>query len=267
VVKIPPIENPHKGSSDLNTQLRKYYVYMNNVKSWIFLLVGLCSCGKEIEPHDPYLIIEYVNPGCEPFYISPQAQLEANFRALYYGPRSKHIKVDLKNYFTQLEMYSHFNDVMNIKDANIVELIGQHPLHPTKDYASIFIDTTMVVQTNILLNEKKHGIGKRVICASHYIVRIENNHRSFFCVGYGDELEFAIEAKNSKGEWKPITHPPIRFCGTGLLWVPLSANEIVLSAIPIIQGNFKTKGRIKFGEVYSNEINISIDTNTFYFPI
>ena len=230
-------------------------------------MVGLCGCGKDVKPHDAHRIIEYVKPGCVPFYISPHSQLEANFRSLYYGPRSNHIKVDLQHHYTQLEMFSHFNEVMNINDAAIVQLIGEHPLHPAKDYASIFIDTTMVVQTNILLNEKKQGIGKSEICASHYIVHIENKHRSFFCVGYGDELEFAIEAKNPKGEWKPITHPPIRFCGTGLLWVPLSANEIVISAIPITYGNFNTKGRIKLGDVYSNEINISIDTNTFNFPL
>lgn len=240
---------------------------MNNMKTWILLLVGLCSCNKEVKPPDVQSIIEYINPGCDPFYISSQHRLEANYRALYYGPRSNHIKVDLKDHFTQVEMFSHFNDVMNINDANIVQLIGQHPLYPAKDYASIFIDTTKVIQTNILLNEIKQGIGKREICASHYIVTIENNHRSFFCVGYGDKLELAIEAKNANDEWKLITHPPIRFCGTGLLWVPLSANEIVISAIPITQGNFNTKGRIKLGDVYSNEINIAIDTNTFNFPL
>jgi len=240
---------------------------MNIAKNLIFLLVGLCSCGKETKPQDADFIIEYVNTGCDPFYISPTYQLEANFRALYYGPRSNHIKVDLQDYYTQLEMFSHFNEVMNINDAAIAQLIGEHPLHPEKDYASIFIDTTMVVQTYILLNEKKQSIGLNMVCASHYIVHIENNHRSFFCVGYGAELEFAIEAKNSNGEWKPITHPPIRFCGTGLLWVPLSANEIVISAIPITTGDYKTKGRIKLGDALSNEINIAIDSSMFNFPL
>lgn len=251
------------------------------MRYFILLLVGLVSCSKEVKQHDTAFTpsnkvaeqqntgfkIEYINSECDTSYLSSPFQLEANFKALYYGPQSNNIKVDLKNHFTQWEMFSHFNDVMHINDANIVHLIGMHPLHPATDYADILIDTTIQIQTKYILNEKKKGIGKSEICVSHYPVIIKNKHVSFFCVGYGDELDFVIEAFNAEGEWSPITHPPIRFCGTGLYWVPLSANEMVISAIPITQGKFKTKGRIRLGEVTSNEINISIDPNAFNFPL
>lgn len=177
-----------------------------------------------------------------------------------------HIIVDLSKSYSQMDMYNHFNEVMGIFDFNITHLIITHPRYPSKDDASLYIDTSQIIQTDLLVNESKTAFAKKVICTSHYPIIIENKHVSFFAIGYGDELNLTFEALDQTSQWKPISHAPMIFCGTGLMSVPLSSQEIAISALPITDGQLQTKGRVRMGKVLSNEISIRIDSTAFQPP-
>lgn len=235
------------------------------MKLFAFLVVSLASCTLRSNTSQSEMKIRFINSQCEQIYLNTPLQLEANFKALYYGPKLNRIDVNLAESYDQLEMRAHFNSVMNIQDANLDFIVGRHPVIAQSNYVRIDIDTTQEISTQYIVNESKNGLGKREICISHYPVIIENIYPSFFKVGYGDELDLIFEAINVNGNWDAISHPPIRFCGTGLQSVSLCSKEIVISALPITQGEFKTKGRIKLGQATSNEIFIAIDSTTFNF--
>ena len=237
------------------------------MKYIINILFFITSCAVDNKYEQEELKLRFINGQCDQGYLVSPYQLEANFKAFYYGPKLSHIDVNLIESYGQREMLNHFDSVMNIKDPNLAFLVGRYPIIAQKDYVNIFIDTSQEIGTNYLANESMSIFGKRETCIMHYPVIIENRYPSFFQIGYGDEIGFIFEAINTSGNWAAISHPPIIYCGTGLQAVSLSSKEIVISALPITEGSFKTMGRLKLGNAFSNEISVAIDTSTFDFQL
>jgi hypothetical protein len=237
------------------------------VKYLIVILFGLVSCVASSDSDQEILNLRFTNGQCNQGYLNSRYQLEGNFRVFYYGPKLQQIDVDLTKSYDQNEMVNHFDSVMQIKDPNLAFLADRYPIIAESEYVNIMIDTINEIGTNYLVNESGRAFGKQDTCIMHYPVIIENKYSSFFQIGYGDELSLIFEALNHYGKWAPISHPPVLFCGTGIKYVSLCPKEIVISALPITKGKYRTKGRLKLGYAISNEIVITIDTSTFDFPI
>lgn len=85
----------------------------------------------------------------------------------------------------------------------------------------------------------------------------------------GGDLFLITEAKNEKGEWKPIEYfEQFTFlCGTGHQDYLLKQKQFIVAGVKKYSGNFKTKFRLKlnsFGKVfYSNIFDGSIDKKQF----
>lgn len=75
------------------------------------------------------------------------------------------------------------------------------------------------------------------------------------------------EARNPKGEWKPIEYWMFSFCGNSYHYCILPANSFALIKTPIYKGEFKTEIRLKMLDdekiYYSNSFNGSVNLSQF----
>jgi hypothetical protein len=60
-----------------------------------------------------------------------------------------------------------------------------------------------------------------------------------------------LEAKDSTGNWRPIEEPYVYMCGNGVGTIILPPTEVVLSFVPITNGNYLTQLRLVFGNNHS----------------
>lgn len=82
-------------------------------------------------------------------------------------------------------------------------------------------------------------------------------------------LYIVQEARDQKGEWKPIETLPSSFCGNSYHQVFLGPREFWSFAVPRYEGAFQTKLRFRLKEknmlLYSNEFGGSINPKQFDF--
>lgn len=72
-------------------------------------------------------------------------------------------------------------------------------------------------------------------------------------------LFIGLEAKDRKGNWKPINQKPF-VCGTGVTSkIVLPPNEIIITSMFHYTGNYKTKLRLKYLDFVSREYDGSIN--------
>jgi len=117
----------------------------------------------------------------------------------------------------------------------------------------IKIDTGAVV--------KKHNLDSFAYNQA-FPVAIENISLDTVNIGYHRfilKLSLVAEAKDSTGEWKSIEERMPWGSGTGLNSVVLPPSGLAISSIPIYNGDFKTKVRLRMYDIVSNEINSQID--------
>jgi len=136
---------------------------------------------------------------------------------------------------------------------------------PKKDSIKIFVDTTRTIGTPMGLYGYSH-IEKRNDKIA-FPIFMENVSQDTVQIGYAGYLPLLIEAKDQKGNWKPI-QKTLRFeCGTGIFGFYLSPNNMLVSSIKIYDGNFNTKLRLVYElsneKIYSNEVNGKINSNQF----
>jgi hypothetical protein len=93
-------------------------------------------------------------------------------------------------------------------------------------------------------------------------VSIENISLDTVHIGYHRtilKLSLIAEAKDSTGKWNPIEERMLWGCGNGLNSIVLPPSGLAISSIPIYNGDFKTKVRLRMYDIVSNEINSQID--------
>jgi hypothetical protein len=88
---------------------------------------------------------------------------------------------------------------------------------------------------------------------------IQNLSKDTVMVGYGKWLDLILEAKDKENNWQEIQPRTAYYLNSSLAKIILSPNEIVLTAIPIYKGDYKTKLRLKIGNNYSEEFNGEIN--------
>jgi hypothetical protein len=92
---------------------------------------------------------------------------------------------------------------------------------------------------------------------------ITNNSDSTTIVGYGYNIPIILEAKDQKGEWKPIEKQYYYSCGVGLHYIVLHPGEVIFVLGHIYSGSFKTTLRYKLGDSYSATFFGSISPQQF----
>ena len=94
-------------------------------------------------------------------------------------------------------------------------------------------------------------------------ILLTNYAKDTIAIGYGDILPLIMEAKDSTGLWKPIEEAFVYMCGNGVGTIILPPNEVVLSYVPITNGNYSTELRIVFGENHSEPFKGNINYRQF----
>ncbi|MFA0961015.1 hypothetical protein AB9P05_04365 [Roseivirga sp. BDSF3-8] len=98
-----------------------------------------------------------------------------------------------------------------------------------------------------------------------YPVYLINQSTDTLDIGYGEYIPLILEAKDSTEAWRPIQRPRI-LCGTGLRYILLPPDNLVLTAYKLYKGKEQTKLRLRLGDedkVYSNEFTGNINYSQF----
>ncbi|WP_300660665.1 hypothetical protein [Fluviicola sp.] len=99
--------------------------------------------------------------------------------------------------------------------------------------------------------------------ADSYPVMLTNKDSEPILIGYGEILPLIMEAKDKKGNWRPIEQRFTYGCGNGVGKIILPPNEIVITLASIFKGNYKTQLRLKYGKNYSKPFDGSIRHSQF----
>lgn len=175
------------------------------------------------------------------------------------------------------------------------EYIFKKSLDSTKDFM-IYVDTNQIL--NIPLIDSNYKESKKPVSKNfdyvEYSNKIKESYTKYYkpsekrvqaypiiiynvsdSISYLDVKEgwpFMLqEAKNKKGEWKPIEfYDDFAFCGNSFWSKEFLPKHYAVSKIYKYQGNFKTKLRLKLKTgnkiIYSNEFSGSINLEQFYHP-
>ncbi|WP_452601144.1 hypothetical protein [Pontimicrobium sp. MEBiC06410] len=122
-----------------------------------------------------------------------------------------------------------------------------------KEGLKIVVDTTQII----------YKLSEGDSASKSHPVFIYNSSYKNYIVGLGTILYMHLEAKNRKGEWKPIEKQWGYFCGTGIYTHILKPNNICVSSVYKYSGNFKTKLRLKHLGNYSNEFEGYVNLDEF----
>ncbi|MFK7748392.1 MAG: hypothetical protein AB8B65_08385 [Kordia sp.] len=170
---------------------------------------------------------------------------DAQFSPLYIGDLKDDIKLTYK-----ISKLKHGTSL----DFNYVT--------PKSSDFTIFIDTTKTIGFPVSMFEHYKKAEYRTNKKS-YPVFIKNKSADTLHIGLGDILYMRTEAQDTTGNWQEIERDHIYFCGTGLRSFYLNPNQIAVTALRQNYGRYKTKFRIRFGnlehKIYSNEIDGYLD--------
>ena len=142
-----------------------------------------------------------------------------------------------------------------LKDTHRILIEKIEALNKEKrENLKIIVDTTQVLIKSSYYRSAK---GKS------YPVFIYNNSNKKQIIGLGSLLYMNLEAKNDKGQWKPIEQQDYHSCGTGVYNYILKPKNICISSVYKYSGNFKTKLRLRHLGNYSNEFEGYVNLDEF----
>lgn len=170
----------------------------------------------------------------------------ANYNPLYIGKNKRKI-------------YIHHNNLE--KKYFAFDYRGKFP-KPDSIGLMLLVDTSKVV-----FNKLSFFVVKDAIFKSEYYsafpVYVINISKDTFNIGEGYQLPIIMEAINKNGVWKPIEMRYFHSCGTGLNEIILPPNEMVVTSAPKFKGDFKTKLRLRYNSILSNEFYGTIYRSQF----
>lgn len=158
------------------------------------------------------------------------------YRMHYVGPPRSEIKIDGSIFLDSEIEYVPFD----LKE---------------KKHLDIVVDTTQLIYKSSYDNGFKIGSANPV-----FIYNLTKKNQN---VGFGDLLHMVMEAKDEKGNWKPIEKQAYYFCGTGMEVSILERNQVCVSSVYKYSGDFKTKLRLRHLGNYSNEFEGSVNLDEF----
>ncbi len=178
-------------------------------------------------------------------------QTKGIFEPLYIGQMDSIISTD-KSYLNDSNYNWRTVNLKNFENSNLK--------------FQIQIDTTNIIyQENFYIDYVSSYKSDSIHSKNYksYPVYMLNNDNQKLTIGWGDKIPISKEAKDSLGNWRTIETAFSHFCGTGLKALNLAPNEIVLTSTIIYSGEYKTKIRLRYKGIYSNEIEQSINYNQF----
>lgn len=231
----------------------------------IILTLGACS-NSNVVNLDEMIISVQNNQIKEYTSIKHHNQIESEFNVLYFGPKINKIEIDNFKPLEQIQIEEYITETQNFSHPNILHSLRMRLTKPHEEQLSIEIDSSITYP--IILNRsqlnKYHSRSYDTIIAHPLI--IENVSDNFLEITYGPHVQIEVQAQDDKKDWYNITYPYQRFCGTGIYSHPIFPGEIVITSIPVFEGNHKTMARIKIFDYYSDEFQIEIDKSIFKSP-
>ena len=231
---------------------------------YILLLIAIFSCCENNSILNIYevALLNKTEKGFLGKTIIYQTQIESDNQVYYMGKVSK--QIELSTPLTQTDIINYIETTQKFSHPDILKLL-RIP-EPHEQELKVRVDTTNLI-SKIIKTSRDFSFGNRSTdTILTYPVIIENVSPNFFKLLYGNQVYLTIEALNIEGEWKPITYPYQRFCGTGIYQLPLFPREIIVTSIPVIKGKRETKARIKIFEFISEEFYMSVNEEIFINP-
>lgn len=198
-------------------------------------------------------------------YISPKSSV--------YMP---HLIDEKNSYWTSTSHFEFFY-IGKLKDSILLENISFSPQPPPNPSGkkSAFIETNTSSNAYDRFRRRHNSydysldslieiqVNTSIVISKSYPVLLRNLNKDTVAIGYGDYIPLLLEAKDSLGNWKPIQVPYRYGCGTGLETIILPPKEIVITLLPIFNGNYKTQLRVTHGSNMSKPFWGKIDYKQF----
>lgn len=217
------------------------------------ILIGLYSCNNKNE-NTTIESFNFKTPIVQDTFKTDRIERNtvwlqsSNYHPLYIGQRKDSIYVsyspNLKKYF----MYDDHKTSYNIPDSSGIVLL---------------IDTTKIISDHSMIWEDD-GSMLSTKSFKAFPVFVVNTTKDTLEIGYGNHLPIIMEAMDDKGNWQPIEKPYMYMCGTGLNRIILPPNEIVVTSAPLNKGRIKTKLRLRYNGILSDEFYGTINPTQFY---
>lgn len=233
----------------------------------LFIILALCFCSWKYTPINQYnsqipVIIDTLEPFKDEYYQINEP-LIADYDILYIGLPKDTLWV----HHTHATYQNHVLDYMDL-EGNY-----KHITDSTIDL-SIFVDTAQIIKDDInvelTLKELVEMDYKAPGYYNAYPVFIQHYSPETVKVGhtgYEEQLGLILEAVDSSGNWRAIEHPFTYMCGFGIHPIVLHPKELLLTAVLIPKGNYKTQFRLNYYGKYSNNFEGSMFYGQFETPI
>lgn len=228
--------------------------FMKTLQLIIFgILIGLYACNSKKNEDKKIERFSFKTPIVQDTFKTDRIERNTvwlqngSYKPLYIGQRKDSIYVsyrpNLKKYF----VYANHKRSYSRPDSSGIILL---------------IDTTKIISDHSMIWEDD-GSMLSTKSFKAFPVFVVNTTKDTLSIGYGDHLPIIMEAIDDKGNWRPIEEPYIYMCGTGLNEITLHPNEIVVTSAPINKGKIKTKLRLRYNDILSQEFYGTINSTQF----
>jgi len=201
-----------------------------------------------------------------PLYVGEiKDTISLNYNNTSYAPPPppptlpEHLTGNLKN---QNREKIHFDFFETINDQPELQINGKQHLG---DLDSSVIKISVDTMTQITHLNFSH-FQDQTFAFHSYPVLISNESSENSLIGFGEYIQMILEALDKDGQWKAIERNFRYGCGTGIDHMILRPENIAITSVPLFQGDFKTKLRLRhlYDSTLSNEFRGTIDTLQFY---
>lgn len=229
---------------------------------FVALLTQLFACKEQPKEAISEFQISYKNVDHSKVNtIKYSNQIESVFEILYFGAKKGKIEVD--GYVLQENITEYIIKTQHFSHPNILYYLSLCPPFPHKDDLMVNIDSSLSYPIVIYQKPINSFMGREIDTILANPLIIENISDRFFNLITSNQVDIIIQAIDTNGEWKDISHPFQRFCGTGIMSLPMFPKEIIITSIPVFEGPFRTKARLKIHEYYSEEFSIQVKEDIF----
>lgn len=219
------------------------------------ILIGLCSCNsnKNEDKDENIQLFNFKIPIVQDSFKTDRIERNTvwlkngNYNPLYIGQRKDSIYI---SYRPNLKKYFVYNDDKKSYDR------------PDSSRIILLIDTTKIISDHSMIWEDD---GSNLSTKSYkaFPVFVVNTTKDTLSIGYGDHLPIIMEAMDDKGNWRPIEKRYMYMCGNDLNGIILPPNEIVITSAPLYKGKTKTKLRLRYKNILSQEFYGTINLTQF----
>lgn len=249
--------------------------------AFLFLFLFSCSQSKK-EFRMPRIPVDYVIAGV--LDVDRKGQTDAFYEPLYFGRcDTPEIYPDFGLYLDS-RLWRQVSDTTIRRDEEVVadfdrKIVSRDmPLHlPVATGLGLYVDTAQY-----FLGEARHWSRQDKMQIWHpfeAVVRpaaLVNHSADSLAIWIdNDNLPLLLEAKDKEGKWKAIEilnrgrerQLEYEYTNRTIWYYPLPPDEMILTAVPILSGEFETKLRLCYRcdsvRIYSNEFMGKVNPEQF----